>query len=254
MSSFLVNPYGVGGSGGGVEVVAAGDLAQWLAAFKETGFVNNDPMATLTDHSGNARHMTSSGSNRPLYQTGVLGGQPGFQFDGSARYASCTAFMSGEAELMAVLKVPDASSTSNYGAYKFDGQTNACHFPFFLTTVYTALGINARHSYTFSNNNIPVNGMLHQIQVRTGTNNYKVFENGNNVKITQTPTISWSGGGSPVHLLGASSSNANGSSPGPFFRGHFLEWILWNRYLTDAERNSQLAIFTTRYGLSLTNF
>jgi hypothetical protein len=244
----FINPFLTDAAGGAPDP----DLALWLAAWKETGFSNNDAMGTLTDFSGNARHFTqATGGNKPLYKTGVLNSQPGFYFDGTDDWVECSAFMSGDAEAFFVLKTDD--NTGARGLYKFNGGTDADHCTFF-GTIYSSLGSASRFSYTPSVGTIVTSGFVHQIQAKAGTNNWIIYENGNNAKSTQSPTQQWSGGSSPVHLIGASSTAANGSTRSNYFKGHVLEVRIYSSPRSTAQRNAILAEFTTLYGLSLTNF
>jgi len=48
----------------------------WLKADGIAGLSNNDPITTWSDSSGQGNNCTSSGSNRPTYQTNVLLGTP----------------------------------------------------------------------------------------------------------------------------------------------------------------------------------
>jgi hypothetical protein len=236
-----------------VEEATDADLVLWLAAWKETGYSNNDPMATLVDFSGDGHDFTQATSgSRPLYQTGVLNSQPGFFFDGTDDYAEIAAFMSGDAEAYFVLKCNSGAGLN--GCYKFDGGTNANHITF-SGSIFTSFGGATRYSYT------PVTGatagFIHQIQAKAGSSQWIVFENGNNTKITQTNTQSWSGGSSPKHLIGASSVGANGSPAGgtnQWFHGHILEVRIYSSPRSTAQRNAILAEFNSRYGISVTNF
>lgn len=228
------------------------DLILWLAAWKETGFVNNDPMATLTDFSTAGHNFAqSTAGSKPLYQTGILNSQPGFFFDGTDDFVNAAAFMSGDAEMYMVLKC--ASTGEANGAYKFDGGTDANHISFF-GTVYSSFGSASRFSYTPSPSSNLTNGMIHQIQALTGTNNWIIYENGNVVKSTQSPTQQWSGGSSPKHLIGASSTVANGSTQSNWFHGHILEFRIYSSQRSTAQRNAILADFNSRFGISVTNF
>lgn len=225
-----------------------GDLALYLAAWKES-YTNGERIDTLTDWSGNARHFTQgTGANEPQFDTGVLNSQPGYFFNGAAYFASISAFMSGDADVMAVLKIP--GSQSGNGFWKFDGGTNACHC-LFAGAIYTAMGGSSRFSYAPAS---MTSGYIHHVQAKAGTSNWICYENGNNATSTQTNTQSWSGGASPVHLIGASSDQANGSNQVQWYHGWLMELRMWNRVLTSAERNEVLAAWNTRYGLSYTSF
>lgn len=224
------------------------DLVLWLAAYKEA-YSDTDRIATLTDWSGSGNDFTqSNASNKPRFDTGVLNSQPGYFFDGSAYFASATAFMSGDADVMAVLKIP--GSQSGNGFWKFDGSGNASHC-LFAGAIYTAMGGASRFSYAPAT---MTSGYIHHVQAKAGTSNWICYENGNTAKSTQTNTQSWSGGASPVHLIGASSDQANGSTQTNWFHGWLMELRIWNRVLSSSERNEVLAAWNTRYGLSYTSF
>lgn len=228
------------------------DLALWIAAWKETGYANNDPVTGPVDFSSNARTFTQATSGkRPLYQTSVLNSQPGFLFDGTDDYWDIAAFMSGDAEMYAVMKT--ANNVEFQGCYKFDNCTSASHISF-VGTVYSAFGGTGRFSYTPSPSSNLTNGFIHQIVAKAGSNEWKMYENGNNNKVTTTNTQGWSGGASPKHLIGASSDQVNGSTQTNFFHGHILEFRIYSSPRSTAQRNAILAEFNSKYGISVTNF
>ena len=240
----VLNPHRFGSSGLSTDA----DLRLWLAAYKES-YSNGDRIATLTDWSGNGRDFTqSNATNKPQFDTGVLNSQPGYFFNGSAYYASISAFMSGDADVMMVLKIP--GSQSGNGFYKFDGGTNACHC-LFGGAIYTALGGSSRFSFSPSS---MTSGYIHHVQAKAGTNNWIVYQNGNSAQSTQTNTQNWSGGASPKHMFGASSDQANGSTQTNWFHGWLMELRIWNRVLSSSERNGVLTAWNSRYGVSVTNF
>lgn len=61
-------------------------LQLWLDASQITGLVDNEPVTTWVDASGNNRNAASSGTSRPLYKTNVLNGKPVLRFDGANDY------------------------------------------------------------------------------------------------------------------------------------------------------------------------
>jgi hypothetical protein len=235
--------------------IAAGtSLAKefWLAAWKES-YSNADRIGTITDWSGNGRDFTqATAANKPRFDTNVLNGQPGFWFDGSAYFAERNAFLSGNAEMMLVLKIPNPANAMLSGFMKMDGATSASHFAF-SGTAYSAWGGTNRTSYTPAQATMEA-GMLTHIQCVSGTSNWKWYENGSTLRQSQTQTINWGTGASPKTKLGASSTNSDGSGQSNWFKGWFMELMIWNRQLTTAERNAELAILRSRYGLTLTDF
>lgn len=245
---FFINPFLVNEAGGSPDP----DLVLHLAARLETGYVNNDAMATLVDFSSAGNDFTqATGGNKPLFKTGVLNSQPGFYFDGTDDWVECAAFMSGDAEAYFVLKTDD--NTGARGLYKFNGGTDADHCTFF-GTIYSSFGSASRFSYTPASGTTVTNGFVHQIQAKAGTNNWIIYENGNNAVSTQSPTQQWSGGATPVHLIGASSTAANGSTRSNYFKGHVLEVRIYSSPRSTAQRNAILAEFNTLYAISVTNF
>lgn len=231
------------------------DLVLHLAARLETGYSNNDPVTSPVDFSSAGQAFTQSTSgSKPLYQTGVLNGQPGFFFDGTDDFWTSPAFMTGDAEMWLVVKISSVAELK--GAYKFDGGTDANHMSF-AGTVYTSFGSASRYQYTPSPTSNLTDGMIHIVVAQAGASNYKVYENGDNLKITQSPTQSWSGGASPVHLIGASSTGANGSPAGGTnqnVHGHYLEMRIYSSPRSTAQRNAILAEFNTLFGIPVTNF
>lgn len=59
-------------------------LVLWLKADAITGLVDNDPVTTWSDSSGNGNDATqATGDNKPLYKTNIQNGLPIVRFDGS---------------------------------------------------------------------------------------------------------------------------------------------------------------------------
>jgi lysophospholipase L1-like esterase len=62
-----------------------GGLQLWYKA-DALSLSNNDPISSFTDSSGNARHATQTGANRPLYNTNQINSLPAVTFDGTDDY------------------------------------------------------------------------------------------------------------------------------------------------------------------------
>lgn len=232
-------------------------LEAWYAARLETGYSDNDQMGTAKEQSGlygTARDFTQATSgNKPRYRTGILNGKPAYQFDGANYFFSCNQFLTaGDKEMMMVIKIPSPAGSFLNGWCKFDGAGQASHFAF-SGTAYSAFGGTNRFSYSELAADMEA-GMLTQIACAAGSNNWKWYKNGNTLKTTQTQTIDWGSGTTPRHLLGASSTNPNGSGQSNYWNAYLLELKIWNRLLTTAERNVELTNFSSLYGLTLTAF
>lgn len=70
-------------TGGGFTPASLPNLWAWFDASKITGLVDNDPVSSWSDLSGNARHVTGTTTTRPLYKTSVFGSLPAVLFDGA---------------------------------------------------------------------------------------------------------------------------------------------------------------------------
>jgi hypothetical protein len=242
----FINPFLFGTSGGN----PSGALAQWLAPWQEAAS-NGDRLATLTDFSGNGRHMTqATAANKPQFDTNVLNSQPGFFFNGSAYYAECASFFSGtsqEAELICVIKLPGTQSGNGFA--KFDGDGFNSHMVF-SGTIYNSFGRD-RQQYTPASG-ILTAGFIHHVASKFGTNEYKMFENGNTTRVTATRTGSiWP---TSTFTMGASNGNSSGAGQAAWFHGWILDWRVYNRILTASERNAVMADINTRHGISYTSF
>lgn len=87
----------------------------WAAADKLTGLAANDPVSQFTDQSAAGRHLTSTGTTRPLYKTDGPNGKPYLHFDGVddlvATATASASFITGAPNTMFVLfrwhAVPD---------------------------------------------------------------------------------------------------------------------------------------------------
>lgn len=232
------------------------DLMLWIAAWKETQN-NGDLLTTVRDWSGNGNDFTApTTAARPRFDTNVLNSQPGIWFGGNSNnnyIRRLAGFMpaNSEAELMVVIKKP--SSENGSGWIKFDGSGWASHITF-GGTIYEAFGTTDRPGYTPTYADLVV-GAIHQVQVKAGAGGFKVFLNGVQ-KISQGQTIKWTNqtAGTTYYQIGASSSSDKGDTQTNWYHGHILEMKIWKRALTATERNTQLAAFNARYGISYTPF
>lgn len=71
------------GGGGGTDPLSLSPYL-WIDAEMDSGtYVDNDPVSSATDQSGNGRDMTqATGGKQPTYKTGIVGGMAVYRFDG----------------------------------------------------------------------------------------------------------------------------------------------------------------------------
>jgi len=85
-----------------------------------SGFSDGNEVGTWTDLSSNGRNATqSTAANRPLYKTGIQGGNPVLRFDGSNDTLATTSFAS--ATEVTAIQVIKANSWNAPTEYRFSG-------------------------------------------------------------------------------------------------------------------------------------
>lgn len=68
-------------AGGGWSPSDLASLQRWITADNlGGGLVNNDPISTATDATGNGNNLTQTGSARPTFKTSIANGLPGMLF------------------------------------------------------------------------------------------------------------------------------------------------------------------------------
>ncbi|MFH2141487.1 MAG: Calx-beta domain-containing protein [Bacteroidota bacterium] len=86
----------------------------WLQSDKITGLIDNDPVITWTDNSGNSNDVTQpNASFRPIYKTNILSGKPVIRFDGVNDRLRKTAFATFP-----------TSAITEYFVHKNNGESN----------------------------------------------------------------------------------------------------------------------------------
>jgi hypothetical protein len=105
-------------------------LALWLKADEITGLVDDDPVSTWADSSGNSRDATQTSTKRPLYKTAIQNALPAVRFDATddclvtaaINFASSTGLtvfvvFTAASATDRVLVESSADSNSNEGAF-----------------------------------------------------------------------------------------------------------------------------------------
>ena len=99
-------------------------LIVWCAARLETGYVDDDPVGTWTDQSGNNLHAGASGTTRPLYKTNVLNGLAVLRFDADD-YMSIGSINLTGTDAVSVFGVYSAPSGGDRVFYEFSDNVNS---------------------------------------------------------------------------------------------------------------------------------
>lgn len=69
---------------------AVAGLIFWIKADQIGGLIDNDPISTWEDQSGNGFDVTAAGAVRPIYKTGIINSLPVARFDGTQYMAHGT--------------------------------------------------------------------------------------------------------------------------------------------------------------------
>jgi hypothetical protein len=247
-----------------VDVPVTSGLSVWLRAdmgvlTNATGYVTNWQDQATGDGSQDATQATSA--NQPLFVTSAAGlnNQPVVRFDGVKDSTGdrlllgnlSNKFTTGEATLF-VVYTGDSSLGANYSVYS-SGNIGGTYWdqgkvgPF-----YGATAFNYRYNENGAFGNYPDTPCAgnHIVEFRAGSD-YTAFTNGVSLgTLTVANTATASGGsykfwGGNDHRIGNDSANE-----GLNFRGDVAEIIIYNRILTDTERNQVGAYLEERYGIS----
>lgn len=225
---------------------AVGNLQWWLDASQgtytdagSTSATNGQGVQQWNDQSGNARHGTqTTAADKPLYITGAMNGKPVLRFDGVSDYLA------------------------------FDGT-------FLVGTPYTILVVTQITSNQSDNWFVGGNGSTANIDLRFGfssTSNFRLAQGSNSLDAAQTAS------GVPDMYLGSlntstgrairkngtllatdsntatiasfTSSNIGKKGSGNFFRGDLAEIIIYNKELTQLERETVQCYLSQKYSIT----
>lgn len=200
----------------------------WWAARLESGLVDNDPIASLTDNSGNGRTVSQGTSSwRPTYKTGVSGvSLPVAYFDGGdylqATYTqaqsftiACVAKCSGGAVYEAIV----AGSPNDAGVYGWNSGSA------WATYAGSSFTYGTKSSWTVI------------VSVFNGASSF-AYHNG--TKVTGSPGATSI---STLLLLGA------GYGAGSKLTGYIGEAVIWSGAMSDANAAAACASIQSTWGL-----
>jgi hypothetical protein len=222
--------------------------AYWFDANQITGVVNNNPLPSMTDFSGNNRHFIQATSGlRGIYKTNRLLNKPAITFDHtqSQRYAGpnfMTSFTAGE--IFIVMKsafdpAPDGISTG-YG--KFGSNSLSVHYPYFTgippsSDIYDNFGSTSRFNFSTT---IPLNDW-HVYNIVSDNGAWIAYIDGELLYYSVSNVVSFTN--SP--LIGCSSLGL-----GSFFSGEIAEVIIYNNLVFGNDYDNIYDYFNAKYGIA----
>lgn len=258
MSLFLLNPklVGAGGAGGGgggsfsPPSISSANYKHWSEARHETGYANNDPAGTSTDVSGAGNNWTQgTAGKKPLYKTNQINGLPAYSFDAASQqhWSLASDILSGKSagEIFILVKLNNDPGASNKdGLWKMDGDgTNATNFPYNGDgNIYDGWGSTARKSTGVNPSPQLTSWTLYN--VRSGSGEWKAFQNGTQIYTTATNTFSSFGAtryfGRSVGLFGDT-----------YLDGLFAGMVIVDNLLNSTDKSAIKSVFASAYALTI---
>lgn len=201
---------------------------------------------TFTDKSGNGRDLTvASAGDRPLFNLTGINGQPTADFNGSSHKMQWTGVSFGGdlpsgCEIFVVAQHDDdpASVASEAGWWDC-GVTGAATLKVNTDgAIYDGFGSITR---TFTGNPSADLTNAHLYNVITQSGEWTSNINGVQHFTTGTNTVGWEG----TCRFGVGDGDSN------WFKGKLAEIIIYNRKLTDPERDTVEAYVSSEYGITI---
>jgi hypothetical protein len=217
-------------------------LEGWWKADAITGLVDADPIGTWMDVSGNGRSATQgTASQKPTYRTSVVNGKPVVRFDGVDDVLSHLAMPDfGDAYTVLVVSRTAAGST---GGYVFDLATGVQLAGFGLTTLDNqeiwrgtdSVGLQQAQYVA------DLRGAFHcRAGINAGTQ-LAYFVDG----VSRATAAYTAPNPSTLDRIAIGQTTQAGSS----FNGDIAELIIYNRALSDAEREQVEDYLMAKFGL-----
>ncbi len=222
-----------------------------------TGLVNNDPVNSILDSTGNAKHFAaysvSSPDTRGKYKVNALNGLPSIVFthDGNSltttntRYDCATNAFTGftEMEIFAIIKAADDPATSNLtGNWLTIGSDTSLlqHYPFNdgVGTLYEGAATNARKNAGNPTINLATYN-LYNISSKNGL--YKIRFNGTDFYSTTSNTF----GVTANARLGGQANSFSGAG----LNAEIVMLLIWNRTLNSSEKLAIKNYVTAKYNI-----
>lgn len=207
-------------------------LARYQA---DAGFTVSGGTTTWADQSGRGNNATqTSSSAAPTLTAGALNGKPVVHFSGS-QFFSLTNLQAGASagEIIAVLRT--SSVTVNTGLWKFGGDANGDFYTGASGAPSDDFGSAARYLEAAPVQNLTQYNIYEVSGTATG---WESMIDG--IPLTTSPANTF--GASTPPLIGLNSS-------GSYFNGDIAEVLIFNRALSDTERDAARAYLGAKYAL-----
>lgn len=224
-----------------------------------TGLVDDDPVSTWPDLSGNSNDLTATTTLRPLYKTNILNAKPVVRFDGvnDVMAKATPAGLDGGTGMTIFIVVKNPGINLNAYLAKWDYQTQGswiwATFVTDETRMYIAPTLTDNGStYKTTSTSDMASGTWYLLEMvydgsqGTASDRVKIYRNGTLVTQAATGTI-------PTSLVSSTATLKLGRAGGTlawYFTGDFAAVRIYDHAVSDANRlivrtkmNSEWAVF-----------
>ena len=239
----IINPYVLAVVGGAFTPASLSNCQLYVAA-DSLSLIDNDKIATWTDQSGNARHLTQTGADilKPVFKTNIINSLPAVKFDiANGTFFNVGTWMDGytEIEMFVLYKWINLGGTSAPSMHNITGGSGT-YQPFWADSkFYEGFGSNTRRDAITGS--VAADTQFRAYNVQSASGAYNIRQNNTSIFTSATNTVSTGSG-----------TRKFGTNGGQFSDMYVLELVIYNGAAKDStDRTSIMNFWNTKYGLTI---
>ena len=229
------------------------NMVSWYKA-DSLGLTTGTAISTWTDSApGSTATATQAGAQRPIFQTNILNGLPGVQFDGSTQFFQDSNNIQGATTSYIVFK--QTSTTGVQSAYTLKGSSGPLLAELVLLTVggytpYTWVNDVTSAAGVGLSNALDTNAHALMYSYNGGTNSStsSYAANLDNSAATVTASGGDTRSSGDLASIGARCNSAGTGSN--FFNGYIFERIIYSGVQSSGDKATVIAYLNFRYGVA----
>lgn len=209
---------------------------EWWEPSRETAYVNNDPMGTLTGQFA-GKNFTAAGASRPIYKTGVLNGLAVADYALQGWNGVDASALTAGHILYVVKAANDPGVSGTNQLWRIGTSASLDAYTFTDGIVYMGAGSSTRR--TTVNPTVSV-AAWRVLEIITTSSEYTVNLDGTQLFTSGTNTVAFS---SDLNL---------GKAPANTFTGQGAGLYIFSAKLSSGDRTAVINYINSRFGLSVT--
>lgn len=223
------------------------NMALWLRSDVGVTYNGSNQVSKWIDQSGNGNHaLQSTSSNQPTISTNAINGLPALSFNGTSQYLQLLSgfanFTSG-ASIFVVVNPTSTASDARFIELGTAANTNTISLQRYSTTAGPGFYVysGASGSSVVSTSGLTTSQYQLVEALHNGSNVATLYTNGTQIvqgAINSIPNITRTG-----------NIGTNYSHSGNFIQGQIAEVIVYNKILTDSERQTVESYIYGKYGI-----